>query len=89
MASNYTATDAHAYQRLMGRWSRRLAKELIAFAGIEAGDRVGTLAGNSIEYYLAVIAVLKTGAIVVPMSTRLTIAELELGIVPSEMMRGA
>src|SRR5215831_10346098 len=40
MASSYTATDAHAYEHLMGRWSSRLAEELIAFAGIEAGDRV-------------------------------------------------
>jgi SAM-dependent methyltransferase len=40
MASGYTATDPAAYQRLMGRWSGRLADELIAFAGIGAGDRV-------------------------------------------------
>jgi fatty-acyl-CoA synthase len=56
-------------------WSDRVAT-MLAGRGIDAGDRVGTLAGNSIEYYVAVIAVLKTGAIVVPMSTRLTIAEL-------------
>jgi SAM-dependent methyltransferase len=40
MASSYTATDAQAYERLMGRWSGRLAEQLIAFAGIETGDRV-------------------------------------------------
>src|SRR6516165_4341362 len=40
MASGYTATDAQAYEHLMGRWSGRLAKELIAFAGIETADRV-------------------------------------------------
>jgi SAM-dependent methyltransferase len=40
MTSSYTATDAAAYQRLMGRWSPALAEELIAFAGIAAGDRV-------------------------------------------------
>jgi len=40
MASRYTATDAAAYERLMGRWSARLADELIAFAGIDAGDSV-------------------------------------------------
>ena len=34
------STDAHAYEDLMGRWSGRLAKELIASAGIETGDRV-------------------------------------------------
>ena len=41
MPSQYTATDAEAYERLMGRWSGRLAEALIVFAGgIEAGDRV-------------------------------------------------
>jgi SAM-dependent methyltransferase len=40
MASGYTATDAPAYERLMGRWSVRLAQDLIAFAGIANGDRV-------------------------------------------------
>lgn len=41
MASRYTATDAAAYERLMGRWSGRLADELIAFAGIEPPGRAG------------------------------------------------
>jgi SAM-dependent methyltransferase len=40
MASHYTATDAEAYEQLMGRWSRRLAETLIDFAGVEPGDRV-------------------------------------------------
>jgi SAM-dependent methyltransferase len=40
MASNYTATDAQGYERQMGRWSIRLADELIAFAGIVTGERV-------------------------------------------------
>ena len=40
MASRYTATDAAAYERLMGRWSGHLADKLIAFTGIDAGDRV-------------------------------------------------
>jgi SAM-dependent methyltransferase len=38
MNSGYTANDAGAYQRLMGRWSGQLAEQLIGFAGIEAGD---------------------------------------------------
>jgi SAM-dependent methyltransferase len=38
--SRYTATDAAAYERLMGRWSGRLADQLIAFAGLNAGERV-------------------------------------------------
>ena len=40
MASSYTATDAAAYERLMGRCSIQLADQLIAFTGIGAGDRV-------------------------------------------------
>src|SRR5665213_3574132 len=40
LISNYTATNAAAYERLMGRWSRVLAEDFIAFAGLEAGDRV-------------------------------------------------
>jgi ubiquinone/menaquinone biosynthesis C-methylase UbiE len=40
MSSTYTANDARAYDRLMGRWSRLLAPQFIGFAGIETGDRV-------------------------------------------------
>lgn len=40
MASRYTANDPAAYERLMGRWSGRLAEQLIAFAGVAPGDRV-------------------------------------------------
>jgi SAM-dependent methyltransferase len=40
MSSTYTANDAAAYERLMGRWSRGLAEQFIAFAGIENGDRI-------------------------------------------------
>jgi ubiquinone/menaquinone biosynthesis C-methylase UbiE len=64
MASNYTATDAHAYQRLMGRWSGRLAEELIAFAGIEAGDRVLDVGCGTGSMALALAGRLEPGAIV-------------------------
>jgi SAM-dependent methyltransferase len=40
MASFYTANNADAYERLMGRWSRSLAAELIAFCGLETGETV-------------------------------------------------
>lgn len=40
MSSTYTATDAAAYERLMGRWSPLLADALIAFAGLGAGETV-------------------------------------------------
>ena len=40
MSTTYTATDAAAYERLMGRWSGLLAAQFIAFAGLDDGDRV-------------------------------------------------
>ena len=40
MSSRYTATDPAAYERLMGRWSPLLARELILFAGLGASERV-------------------------------------------------
>ena len=40
MPPRYTATDAEAYERLIGRWSPSLARALIAWAGVGAGGRV-------------------------------------------------
>ncbi len=40
MPSRYSATSAEAYERLMGRWSPLLARQLIAWAGIAPGERV-------------------------------------------------
>jgi ubiquinone/menaquinone biosynthesis C-methylase UbiE len=40
MSSNFNARNADAYEKLMGRWSRRLAGPLIAFTGIADGERV-------------------------------------------------
>jgi fatty-acyl-CoA synthase len=45
--------------------------------GLAKGDRVGLLAGNSVEFLDLFFAVAKTGAILVPLSTRLTARELE------------
>ena len=38
--SVFPAHDADAYERVMGRWSRRLAPLLIRFGGLADGDRV-------------------------------------------------
>ncbi|MBV9811201.1 MAG: class I SAM-dependent methyltransferase, partial [Acetobacteraceae bacterium] len=38
--SNFVARGAAAYEAYMGRWSRRLAPELIAFVGLADGERV-------------------------------------------------
>jgi fatty-acyl-CoA synthase len=56
-------------------WSDRLAHRLVEL-GSRPGDRVGILAGNCLEYCVSAVAVLKTGGVLVPMSTRLTVAEL-------------
>ncbi|HYZ33407.1 MAG TPA: class I SAM-dependent methyltransferase [Crenalkalicoccus sp.] len=40
MPSNFNAGDAERYERLMGRWSRRLAVPFLEFAGLEPGERV-------------------------------------------------
>lgn len=39
-ASGFAAHNADAYERVMGRWSRRLAPLLIRFGGLADGDRV-------------------------------------------------
>lgn len=40
MTSSFNVRHADGYEQLMGRWSRRLAPPFIAFAGVEAGERV-------------------------------------------------
>jgi ubiquinone/menaquinone biosynthesis C-methylase UbiE len=40
MSSTYQARNADAYEHFMGRWSRRLAKSFIAFAGLADGERI-------------------------------------------------
>ncbi|WP_262030636.1 class I SAM-dependent methyltransferase [Microvirga sp. Mcv34] len=40
MSSKFHAKSAEAYEQLMGRWSRRLARPFLDFAGLEAGERV-------------------------------------------------
>jgi ubiquinone/menaquinone biosynthesis C-methylase UbiE len=64
MSSSYTATDAQAYEQLMGRWSARLADQLIAFAGLEPGDRVLDLGCGTGSMALAVAAHPEPAAIV-------------------------
>ena len=59
------------------RWSwRKVESEVAACAaalaerGIAAGDRVALLVGNRTEFVVALFAVLRLGAIAVPLSTR-------------------
>ena len=36
----FMATDPDVYEHFMGRWSARLAKPFLEFAGVQPGDRV-------------------------------------------------
>jgi SAM-dependent methyltransferase len=49
--------NPEAYERLMGRWSQRLAPRLIAFAGITDGDRVLDVGAGTGSLSQAVLAV--------------------------------
>jgi ubiquinone/menaquinone biosynthesis C-methylase UbiE len=40
MTLSFTVRSAAGYERLMGRWSRKLAAPFIAFAGLADGERV-------------------------------------------------
>lgn len=53
-----------------------LARALRDRLGVQAGDRVAVLAKNRQEYFFALFAGSKLGAILVPLNTRLTLAEL-------------
>lgn len=40
MTSSFNVQKASGYEKLMGRWSRRLAPQFIEFAGLKDGERV-------------------------------------------------
>jgi hypothetical protein len=40
MSSKFHTKSADSYEQLMGRWSRRLAKPFLDFAGLGPGERV-------------------------------------------------
>jgi acyl-CoA synthetase (AMP-forming)/AMP-acid ligase II len=61
--------------------SRKLAGRLVA-AGVSKASRVGLMAPNGIEWVLAAVAVMRVGAVLVPLSTLLKPPELkgQLGV---------
>jgi fatty-acyl-CoA synthase len=56
-------------------WSSRVALRLRA-EGVKPGDRVGLLAPNSVPWPIAALGIIKSGAILVPLNSRFTGAEL-------------
>lgn len=69
------AGEARLTYRQLAAESDRVAAGLVA-AGIRAGDRVGLLLGNRIEFVTTLLACLRIGAISVPLGTRLQTPEI-------------
>lgn len=61
--------------RALQDWSSRVGADLVA-RGVQPGDRVGVLGGNSLEWAAGALGVLKAGAVVVPLNPRLVGPEL-------------
>jgi fatty-acyl-CoA synthase len=57
-------------------WTSRVASELTA-RGLQRGDRVGIFAANSLDWCIAGLAIMKAGAVLVPLNYRYAPAELE------------
>lgn len=66
--------DRLSYRELH-HWTSRLARRL-ADSGVKPGDRVGVLAPNMLQWPVAALSILKSGAILVPMSARLKPSEI-------------
>ncbi|MGQ0629715.1 MAG: class I adenylate-forming enzyme family protein [Sporichthyaceae bacterium] len=66
--------DSLSFRELQD-WSSAVGRDLAA-RGVKAGDRVGVLGGNSLEWCAAALGVLKSGAVLVPLNPRLVAPEL-------------
>ena len=78
----FDGTDLVDYQSL-DRWTDAAAR-YHAGAGLRAGDRIGIIGDNSLEWVVAAIGALKLGAIVVPFNHRFTPDELRYLVDDSE-----
>jgi fatty-acyl-CoA synthase len=61
--------------RQLHDWSGRLARRL-SEDGVKPGDRIGLLSANCLHWPVAALAVLKAGAVLAPLNSRLKPAEL-------------
>jgi fatty-acyl-CoA synthase len=66
--------DQLSYRELQ-EWTSRLARRL-ADDGVKPGMRVGLLAPNSLQWPVAALAIMKAGAVLVPLNSRLKPAEI-------------
>jgi SAM-dependent methyltransferase len=57
-------SESDAYERFMGRWSRRLAEAFVAFAGVNDGDAVLDVGSGTGSLSAAALARLSTGRLV-------------------------
>jgi fatty-acyl-CoA synthase len=76
--SNDTAIivgDDQLSYRQLHDWSGRLARRL-GDAGVNPGDRVGLLGPNSLLWSVTALAVMKSGAVLVPLNSRLKPLEI-------------
>jgi len=64
----FDGTDRIDY-RTLDRWTDAAAN-FHARAGLRAGDRIGIIGDNSLEWVVAAIGALKLGAVVVPFNNR-------------------
>jgi fatty-acyl-CoA synthase len=71
------ASRARFSYRDLDRRAQSAAGALCGTLGLRAGDRLGLLAHNRIEFIDLLFAAAKSGIILVPLSTRLTAHELE------------
>ncbi|GAA2736674.1 class I adenylate-forming enzyme family protein [Actinocorallia aurantiaca] len=61
--------------RELENWTSRVAESL-AKSGVAPGDRVGVIGRNSLEWAVAALSVIKTGAILLPLNNRFRAREL-------------
>ncbi|MEH3136435.1 MAG: AMP-binding protein [Mycolicibacterium neoaurum] len=67
--------DDDVTYRELHNWSSRLARHLVDL-GVKPGDRVGLLSPNAVEWPACALAIIKSGAILVPLNSRLKPAEI-------------